>query len=331
MITSLQMQAILEAFAVGDALGMATEFMTRDEIADSIGCVSGFVDSRLSLHHADLPTGTVTDDTEQTLTLLRKYRDNGVSVASTVEGLLAWIDDSDAVRKKYIGPSSLKALLAIKEGVDPWKAGQGGTTCGGLMRSLAPVLYAVASGSNHEQMLEMVMMCLVPTHNTSQALEAACAYASAIFCALEGGSIADILAAAAYGGEFGMSKAPYLACAASSVARIKCVQEFVETRPSEAELLSFLYSVLGTGLESADVCASVFGLFLYTKGDLFKAICLAASLGGDTDTIAALTGALVKAAYPASMLPASIVGTVEDVNHLGLKEFAEALILRRKL
>ncbi|MDY0289012.1 MAG: ADP-ribosylglycohydrolase family protein [Sphaerochaeta sp.] len=329
-ITKKQVVAILEAFAVGDALGMSTEFMTRVEILSTIGAVTDLVDSTLSAHHSDLEKGTITDDTEQTLALLERYILEGVSVNSTLEALLTWIEESDAVAKRFIGPSSLKALQSIKEGSDPREAGKGGTTCGGIMRTLAPVLYAAALGSDRQEMLDMVVIALLPTHYTSQALEAACAYASAVYAALEGDSIDQIVNAAIEGGRYGMLKAPYQSCGASSVARLIFIKEYLKTNPSDEVLLDFLFSVLGTGLESADVFAAVFALFLAHPGDTFKVLCLAASVGGDTDTIAALVGGLSRAYKAESKIPSSIVETVYAVNKLSLDTLAERLAGLRK-
>lgn len=326
MISSKQIVAILEAFAVGDALGMSTEFMTRGEILSIIGEVTDLVDSSLSAHHSDLSKGTITDDTEQTLALLERYLQEGVSVSSTVDALLTWIEESDAVAKRFIGPSSLKALRSIKDGTDPKEAGKGGTTCGGIMRTLAPVLYAAALGSDRQEMLDMVIIALLPTHYTSQALEAACAYASAVYAALEGGSVDQIVTAAVEGGRYGVLKAPYQSCGASSVARLLYIREYLKTDPSDEEILDFLFSVLGTGLESADVFAAVFALFLAHPGDTFKVLCLAASVGGDTDTIAALVGGLSRAYKSESRIPPSIVETVYSVNKLPLKALSERLM-----
>ncbi|MGH0052343.1 MAG: ADP-ribosylglycohydrolase family protein [Sphaerochaetaceae bacterium] len=331
MISEEQITAILEAFAVGDAMGMPTEFMTRTEIVSSIGQVIGLLDSSLSVHHADLPAGSVTDDTEQTLYLLDRYLEKGVSIASTVEGLLSWIEESDAIAKRYIGPSSLKALQAIKNGIDPKEAGKNGTTCGGLMRSLAPVLYAASHDLNLAEMLELVVVCLIPTHYTSQALEAACAYAAAVYAALrEDSSVEKILDAAIEGGMYGVSKAPFLACSASSVARLQFATEFLKTKPSEKAVLDFLFSVIGTGLPSADVFTAVMTLFLYAPGNTFESICLAASVGGDTDTIAALVGGLNRAYNPHSEIPQSILERVYEVNNLAIQHIASRLIDTRK-
>ena len=53
--------------------------------------------------------------------------------------------------------------------------------------------------------------------------------------------------------------------------------------------MDWLHEVLGNGLSSSDVCGAVFGAFAMAGGDVFKAICMGASMGGDTDTIAAVS------------------------------------------
>ncbi len=328
MITERQIIAILEGFAVGDAMGMPTEFMTRSQIAQEIGTIDALVESRLSTHHSELAQGSVTDDTEQTLYLLTHYLRRGVSVDSTVGALLAWIDESDAVAKRYIGPSSLKALRAIKEGADPKESGSGGTTCGGLMRSLAPTLYALAHSMEWTEMLDLVVVCLIPTHYTSQALEAACAYSAAIACATAGGTVSDIIEAARNGGRYGLSKAPYVACSASSIGRLDFIVEYLHNNRSEEELLDLLYYVFGTGLESADIFAALFALFLFSPGDTFRSICLAAQVGGDTDTIAALVGGLNRAFRIDSPIPLAIVQQVHRTNDLQLESLARSLVER---
>ena len=67
-------------------------------------------------------------------------------------------------------------------------------------------------------------------------------------------------------------------------------------------------------------------LFLYEPGNTFQSICLAASLGGDTDTIAALVGGLNRAYDSKSEIPQSILDNVDEVNKLPLHQIASRLI-----
>ncbi|MDR3247641.1 MAG: ADP-ribosylglycohydrolase family protein [Treponema sp.] len=312
---------LLEAFSVGDALGMPTEFMTRESIAREFGIVSDFLPHERSAHHGNLREGSVTDDTEQNLWLLAAYCEAGtISVPVTVAALRRWITETGAVSKQYIGPSSLKALEAINRGTPPEEAGRGGTTCGGIMRTLAPVLCSWSEGLTFTGAASRIRDCLLPTHNTSQALEAAGAYGAALMAALDHQDRNSIITAALEGARHGRSLAPWEACAASSMGRISFLWKYLDShKPEEEELLDLLYAVLGTGLESADVCAAVFGLFLFCAGDVWRALRLAASLGGDTDTIAALTGALCAAYQGGHNIPTPLVAKVKDVNHLDLE------------
>ncbi len=61
----------LAGVALGDALGRATEFMTRQEIRERFGYLQEFAAPRSEHPASGDPLGTVTDDTEQTLLIAR--------------------------------------------------------------------------------------------------------------------------------------------------------------------------------------------------------------------------------------------------------------------
>ena len=306
-----RIDAALLAFACGDALGMATEFMTREQIEGAFpGGVTRLLEQKDSQNHGDLTPGSVTDDTEQVAYLLERYRAKGeVTVEDTADALLAWIRETGAVEKHYIGPSSLKALTAIEKGADPATAGTG-TTCGGIMRTPAAVCFD--PDQTMDRLRENVRIALLPTHNTSEALEAAGCYGAALLTALRGGTVTEVIAAALENGPLTAALAPWQGCAASSAARIREAASWGDL-PRE-ELFHRLYDLWGTGLPSADVCGAVFALFLAAKGSAYEAISLGASLGGDTDTIAALAGALTAAQAGESDVPDPIWGRVRTVN-----------------
>lgn len=302
---------ILEAFATGDAVGMPTEFMPKAEIRKRLpeGC-TGLIPAELSLTHPDLPVGSVTDDTEQVLYLLHAYRQEGrVTVENTVTALEAWIQETDAVAKKYIGPSSLKALEKIRAGVDPAVAGQGGTTCGGIMRVPAAVLWK--DQASEEELIESIHCSLMPTHNTSEALEAAGAYGFALRCALNGGSFDEIFAEAERGGRIMKERPGWVGAAPSSVARLKAAKTLPEDWSVTRDIL---FDLWGTGLPSADVCGAVFAIFALAKDDVWQAIRMAAELGGDTDTIGALTAALCAAYAKGHNIPEEVLQVVLTQN-----------------
>ena len=310
-----KVQSILTAFAVGDAVGMPTEFMTRGEIrARFSALVPGLLEPAQSKNHPNLPYASVTDDTEQVLALYRLYRANGrVDARETAQRLLLWAEETHAEEKRYIGPSSLKALNAIRAGESVENAGRGGTTCGGIMRSPAAVLWR--EHETDESLADDVYLCLQCTHNTSEALEAAGAYAFGLRAAMSGGTRREILNEAMRGGELLAKRSAPFGCAPSSATRIKRMYNLAATHAPD-HLLDELYGVYGTGLPSADVCGAAFAIFFSARDDVWKAVRMGASVGGDTDTIAALAAALSCACACGHNIPHSIVHTLFSANEL---------------
>lgn len=304
---------ILTAYAAGDALGMPTEFMTRGEIrARFSALVPGLLEPAQSKNHANLPYASVTDDTEQVLALCRLYRANGhVDARETAERLLLWAEETHAEEKRYIGPSSLRALNAIRAGEPVANAGRGGTTCGGVMRSPAAVLWR--AHETDTDLADDVFRCLQCTHNTSEAMEAAGAYAFGLRAAMNGGTRREIFREALRGGGILGKYAPQYGCAPSSVTRIERFYSLAATHTPE-HMLDELYAVYGTGLPSADVCGAAFAIFFSARDDVWKAIRMGASVGGDTDTIAALAGALCSAYAGGHNIPQAVVRAIFSAN-----------------
>lgn len=313
MTSQTTIRQVFTALAVGDAVGMPTEFMTRGAIcAQFSSLVSGLIPPAQSKNHSDLPHASVTDDTEQNLYLYRLYRkEKRVDAHATADCLLTWVKETDAIAKKYIGPSSLSALTAIRTGTPVEEAGRRGTTCGGIMRTPSAVLYR--AHTDEKDLARDIHSCLLCTHNTSEALEAAGAYGFALQAALGGATRREILSAAVRGGETLLALAPEIDCGPSSVARIREMYKFAATH-TPGSLLDDLFAVYGTGLPSADVCGAVFAIFFSAKDDVWKAVRMGASVGGDTDTIAALAGALCCAYAGGHNIPKDVMESVFSQN-----------------
>ena len=302
-------------FACGDAVGKATEFMTPQDIESRFGRINGLPDISKSITHSDLPLYAVTDDTEQNLWLLRRYlKDKAVTIENTVDELLKWIDGTDAIKKHYIGPSSLKALQGIKNGEDPLKAGINGTTCGGIMRVPAAVFAARILNLDLDTCIYNALVC---THNNSIALESAYAYAYALSYALDnpGCPNKNLLGKAKEGCTVGLSKAPWISAGASLLDRLIFLEQMDLRRYEEQAFKSFIYGVLGTGLPSYETASAVFALLLYTD-DPVKTMFLSAELGGDTDTIGALACSLSGVRNLEAEMPEEIEKPVLEYNRI---------------
>ena len=315
------LKSVLEALAVGDALGMPTEFMTQTDIDRVYPEINGLLDPGKSYTHFELPYGSVTDDTEQNLYLARAYTAAGeITVENSAEALSRWVVECDAIAKKYIGPSSMKALNAIKEGVSPMEAGRSGTTNGGIMRT--PSLVLCAGRGDEDHLLHCIRMGCIPTHHTSQAISAAAAYGFALRAILDGREIPDILEAAERGARRAYESVDYVAAAPDCIARLKKIREDLKDDASDERIRHLLFHVYGNGLESIDAFTVAMTVFLAKGKDVFGALKLCASLGGDTDTVGALTGALCAAYAGGHNIPEDILRTVIENNHLDLEEVA---------
>lgn len=325
-------RGILTAYAVGDAMGMPTEFMTRAEISSQLGFVDRLLEPSQSKNHPNLPKASITDDTEQVCALLEEYsKEDSIDPYITARRLLRWMKESNAIEKGYIGPSSRMALEAIERGESPEEAGKRGTTCGGVMRSPAAVLFAAA---RQRPLADCIRACLIPTHNNQLAMEPAMAYGYALHAAICGKDIEGILSEAKKGAEAAQA-APdsqgYPQCEASVIARLLHFESLGSSFSDTDEVLDFIYYVYGTTLASVDVATAAMCIFLSAMEDVWLSIRMGTSIGGDTDTIAALAGAL-SAAYALSHgqplnIPTAIVSEVLKNNKLDFDRLAERLYL----
>jgi ADP-ribosylglycohydrolase len=318
---------ILESLAVGDALGMPTEFMSREKIKKEYGIVDHLIDPKYSLIHKDLKYSQITDDTEQNLYLIETYcTDRKITIQNTVSSLIKWMEQTKAVEHGYIGPSSSRALKRIKEGESPEIAGMGGTTCGAPMRVIAPVLCLY--DQSEEGLKKAIFNCTVPTHNTNLAMEAAMCIGFAIKAAIDGYSYDEIIHRAYEGAVTGRASSDYDYVGASCKNKAEILVEQIKKAKSEDEVLDIIYYLNGTTMEANDISSAVLGIFSFAKDDVWKSIKLGASVGGDTDTIAAIAGALSCSYAKKHNIPDEILKAVVSNNNLDLNRYSDLIINR---
>ena len=190
-----------------------------------------------------------------------------------------------------LGPSTKAALQALVEGVDPELTGRFGTTNGGAMRA-TPVGIAFIPGN---ALAEEAWRSCVVTHNTMQGIESTTLVAAAVSLAIAGerGFLSKALA-------FVESQPPRgnWSAKASVVARVKMFMEWAvreDGSMSDGEFATILRRDCGTSVEANESVAAAFAIATRFFDKPTEALCFAASLGGDTDTIAAITGAMLGA------------------------------------
>lgn len=308
--------------AVGDALGMPSQTMTRAEIAAAYGRITDLV-APVSNHPVShgLRAAMVTDDTEQTLLLadLLIRSPGHFDDHAWAHALIGWEAD---VRKRglrdLLGPSSKRALDALLAGMPASKTGCKGTTNGASMR-IAPVAVATPSHDAVALVGHVADACRV-THNTREAIGAAAAVAMVISRGIDGAdfdtSIAAALDAARRGAALGAAVGE-----ADMAGRIEAALAVAEGG-SEDDLAR----EIGTSVASRDSVATAFGIVHLARGDPWEAAVIAANIGDDTDTIGAIACAMAGACRGLGAFPEGKVARVVEANGLDLARIAEGLL-----
>ena len=321
--------------AVGDALGMPTQSMSATQIVEYYGgLIHSLMDAVPQQPIApNMPAGSVTDDTEQAFVLAnRLIEDDGrIDNDAYAQDLLRWEMKMKARGSlDLLGPSTRAALQALTDGVEPEHTGRFGTTNGGAMRA-TPVGIAFRPG---KALAEEAWRSCVVTHNTVQGIESTMLVSAAVSFAVEGRR--DFLQKALEFVESQPTRGNWSA-KASVVARVKMFMERVISEGvtiSDDEFAVILRRDCGTSVEANESVAAAFAIATRFCDRPTEALCFAASLGGDTDTIAAITGAMLGAWHGVDGFDQAIVGQVlrrlKDDNRLDVSRTVAGLLALRE-
>jgi len=339
----------LYGLAIGDALGMPTQMLSRRQITQRWGrLLTGFEPAPPG-HPiaAGMPAGAVTDDTEQAVLLARLLVSGPIDPRELAAALVAWEQDMAARGSlDLLGPSTRRAVQAVLAGTAPEEAGITGDTNGAAMR-ITPVGIAVPAG-NLAKLADAVQEASLVTHNTSVALGGAAAVAAAVSAGVgsaaagamgfggTGGStgggstgadriaaVTDVAIAAA---RLGAERGRWVA-GADVAARIRWAADLTAGTGTE-EAAGVIYSLVGTSLATQESVPAAFAVLSAVPDDPWQACLLAASLGGDCDTIAAMAGAIGGACHGLAAFPRHAIETI-DAHGLGLAELADSLLALR--
>ena len=319
----------LFGLAIGDALGMPTQSLPRGEIVARYGGLITTFWAGPPGHPlaAGLPAGSITDDTEQAVLLGRLIAEGGgqIDAGDLASGLLAW-EESMRARGSLdlLGPSSRRALDALASGAAVDEAGRYGVTNGAAMR-VTPVGVATPSG-DPRRLEDRVVAASRVTHNTGVALAGAAAVAAAVSAGIDGiplpGVIEFAVAAAASAARRG-----HWVAGADVAARIAWATDLAAGQSDR--VIDTVYRLVGTSLATQESVPAAFAVAAAAPDDPWLACRIAASLGGDCDTIAAMTGAICGARHGVQAFPQEALDTVASVNGLDLGALAAGLLAVR--
>ena len=323
--------------ALGDALGMPTQAMSPEQIRTVYGRVTGLVDGDDSQPYAPgMPAGSVTDDTEQALLIASLLVRGGGSSSGRValdagdfsHALLSW-EDSMIERGSLdlLGPSTKAALERVRAGDDPLTVGGLGTTNGAAMR-VTPIGIAVST-ADPEVFADAVWSSCQVTHATRQGFQSAALVAAAVSLALDWpeASASDMTTllwkAVSY-----VDSLPERGAWTPDpdvVAATRRAMQLVANPASSS--LECLVEQIGTSVASAHAIPMAFALLARDPSP--RALLDATNLGGDTDTIGAIAGAILGSVLGVEAFDPAMLTQVELTSHLDLPSIALELLALR--
>ena len=232
----------------------------------------------------------MTDDTEQAFALAEAMIEQGkVSPDGVARAIANWYDRIGGDSSPYVGPSTRRAILAYRRGVDLELAGRFGDTNGAAMR-VAPV--GMIHPGDFEGAVHDAYLSCVPTHNTNTAVSGAAAVAAAVSAAmLPETTLHQVVAAGQRGAHRGLSLGfPWMG--ASIARRIDLAVRIVTQPLSEQVRLQELYDLVGATLAITEAVPAAFGILVMADGDPQRAAVYGAALSGDADTVSAIACAM---------------------------------------
>jgi len=315
----------LAGLALGDALGMPVEFLSRQEIVRQYGWVDRLIQAPTGHPHRGFALGSISDDTGQALAIARAYEEGGVLTAeAAARELVGWAGSlSPQAYRALAGPSTRQAIELLVQGAGVPQSGRYGTTNGAAMRA-APV--GLANPGRLEAALSDAVAASLPTHGTTTAISGAAAVACAVSEAVAARStLESILQAGKTGAEKGRAYGAWH-WGTPLEGRIELAERVVRENPDPLQALELLGRYVGADSLVAESVAAAFGIVLLSAGDPMRAVILGANLGGDTDSVAAMAGAICGAWRGIEAIDPGLLSVVEAANHLHLAETAARLV-----
>lgn len=324
----------LAGLALGDALGMPTQAMSPAQIRAVYGRITGLVDGDASQPYAPgMPAGSVTDDTEQALLIASLLvRGRGTSsgrvaldAGEFAHALLAW-EDSMIQRGSLdlLGPSTKAALERVRAGEDPLTVGGAGTTNGAAMR-VTPIGIAMPT-VDPEAFADAVWSSCQVTHATRQGFQSAALVAAAVSFGIDAARSPSLdLRSLLWKALSYVDSLPERGAWTPDpdvVAATRRAMQLVANPASSS--LECLVEQVGTSVASAQAIPMAFALLARDPSP--QALLDAANIGGDTDTIGAIAGAILGAALGFEVFVDRGLAQVELASHLDLPSVALELL-----
>lgn len=281
--------------AVGDALGKQNEGLSRRDII-SRGYATDYGRARPGCPGEKLRAGQYTDDTEQMLILAQLLIEcNRFDADDFAERIAKWGADAlnDPARKSLVGPSSSLSIERLNSGINWKESGSELPSCGSAMR-VAPIGLFY---KDLEEIEKNAALSSIPTHKSKGSIAGAVAVAVGVRSALSGMDC------------FGIIKESCARASNYDIALAKKIELSFEKKEEEPDEV---FAVLGTSYSVYETVPCAFYCLSRHFEEAKRAIIEAVNAGGDTDSIACITGALCGALHGESSLPKRWITGLEN-------------------
>lgn len=318
-----RIKGVLLGGAVGDAMGMPTEFFSRRKIKEKYGKVETFLSgSPDSVISKGFKAGETTDDTANSMMVSEMLiESNGeISPELYLKKLKEW-SKSSGKSALVTGPSTQRAISMIERGIPIEEAGKLGTTNGAAMK-VAP-LGVLCDYQDLEDLVNRVHLLCMPTHNTGVAIGGAAAVAAIISYVITGGKDWNEIWNLAFRAIERGSAEGFDYPIPSLRKRLELARSIVDSRKNDESALSDLYEIVGTGVATIESVPSAVAIAYMVQGDPAKCASYCASIGGDTDTIGAIACGICGGINPS--FPKETLELIEKVNSYDFDAIAEKL------
>lgn len=280
---------------VGDALGMPVEGWPREAIARRFGQLRDMLPARLG-------AGTYTDDTEMMIGLAESLlRCGGLDPDDLARTFARNLD----LRRGY-GPGTIRVLRLIGQGV-PWEEAAlrvfpGGSFGNGAAMRIAPVgcLYY----RDPAELARAARLSAAVTHAHPLAREGAALLARAVALAVAADP-AQPPDRERYLAELQLTLLPE---GAEYLGLLDRLARLLRSRPAPDEVIR----ELGNDVRITHSVGTALYSFLAHIGSFEEAVVYAVNLGGDADTIGAMTGALAGAYHGTGGIPVRWLERLEE-------------------
>jgi ADP-ribosylglycohydrolase len=276
----------LNGLAVGDAIGKQTETLSRDDVhrwypqgvRGFEGAPGSVIPRYVGNRKHAWTIGETTDDTEGTIAVARAILEDGAPRHVTIGRHLLGC-------RKSIHPG-VASLWEFHQAADPSRTTDRHDGCGAAIR-VAPVGLVYGS-QNVRQIVNGAREASISTHGGPLAIAAAAATAAAVSAAVDGAEPDAILELAQQAAGL---VSPVLATALATIAADLSMYDTLDVHriaaswfPDRPLTIVPLALALGTAMSSAR-----------------EAILLAANVGGDSDSVASIAGAILGARRPTTV------------------------------